>query len=988
MMNYDYDSNDDSDFEEKYVINLDRSNFNNIVFDHPFVAVGLTWCSDFKDFDRKFEKVGEILSGNDRILLAKVDGRRIKVLAAYYNISCYPTILIFKDRGKDIQEYKGPLLDAQGIADYLETLCDHFPTSLEDVTVHKKVATCTEYHVDPPELVANFFSDTGNTKVMLFINRCDINAPSLRQKYHEVAKKNRKEGINFMLGVLEDSQDALSFFELHKGTPAPLIAIRTPVNEIYWEAKLTSEDDIETFIQKYKAHRLSIPREEIGLVKEVAAQSFQNMVVDSGKNVFLEVGPLCKWCEHCRTLVPVLVNVANHYKNDPNVFFAKLTYSLFFVLKSNNNSDIRREDLDDDPYAAKDRPTLYFKKASRKKLMIYHGFRAEERIIEFIETNRDNKDTRDNVVEITSLEDVYNLMRGNKIVIVGIFSTLDGQKYDTFSEIANKLKLDYEFRTLDASHLRDGGVCSPFVRLYNPFISPTMEKFFETNNFDGHALAKFCKVASIPTVTIYDEHPQVLVDNFFYRRYDDGVAKAMLFINRNSEDASILISQYMEVAENYKEKDMNFMLGDIDTSKDAFRCFDLESSREPLFVILNSSGDRYVKENLKNNDDIDALVKEYKDLIVEELIEFVETKYLFEWEKNMDIFVEPKNIYCSSEIQSVVSFHKEMATTDFIWKPERAAVDFISKQIPSYSPESENLKVMLFVNRKEGALCFETKYEVVAKKYEGRGIEFMSVEFDNDVENLSMVERDAVDFHVKQIPSCSTESENLKVMLFVNRKEGALCFETKYEEVAKKYEGRGIEFMSVEFDNDVENLSMVDIESNQSIIVIVNSKGEVVIRELINLSDNIEEWLEDYKAGRVAKYKQSIRLTHLVTPESSCGFKYMLTEPGKSVLLVLKGSEWIDSDKLHYILSDDWLDVECDLDFRYTLTPVLHAQKTFCEYDEPTIYFVKKYSAEIFDGVVTGENIIKFITESMSKETLTFQLNDDWNEIGHECISW
>ncbi|KAM7268514.1 hypothetical protein ACFE04_010680 [Oxalis oulophora] len=883
MMNYDYDSDDDSDsdFEEKYVINLDCSNFNNIVFDHPFVAVGFTWCSECKNFERKFEKAGEILSGNDRILLAKVNGRRIKVLAAYYNISCYPTILIFKDRGKDIQEYKGPLFDAQGIADYLKTLCDHSPTSLEDVTVHKKVATCTEYHVDPPELVANFFSDTGNTKAMLFVSRCDINAPSLRKKYHEVAKKNRKEGINFMLGVLEDSQDALSFFELHKGIPAPLIAIRTPENKIYREAKLTSEDDIETFIQKYKAHRLSIPPEEIGLVKEVAAQSFQNMVVDSGKNG--------------ATLVPVLINVANHYKNDPNIFFAKL---------SNNNSDIRRDGLDDDPYAAKDRPTLYFKKASRKKLMIYHGLRAEQRIIEFIETNRDNKDTRDKVVEITSLEDVYNLMRGNKIVIVGVFSTLDGQEYDTFSKIADKLKVDYEFRTINSSHLRDGGVCRPFVRLYNPFISPTMEKPFETNVLYAYALVKFCKVASLPIVTIYDEHPRVLVDNFFYRRHHDGVAKAMLFINRNSEDASILISQYMEVAENYKEKDMNFMLGDIITSKDAFRCFDLESSREPLFVILNSSGDRYMKENLKNNDDIDALVKEYKDLIVEELIEFVETKYSFECERNM--------------------------------------------------------------------------------------------------------ERDAVDFHVKQIPSCSTESENLKVMLFVNRKEGALCFETKYEEVAKKYEGRGIEFMSVEIDDDVENLSMVDFESDQSIIVIVNSKGEVAIRGLLNLSDNIEEWLEDYKAGRVAKYKQSIRLTHLVT-HVNCGdvFQDMLTEPGKSVLLVLKGSKWIDSDKLHYILSDvalnftkgkdadlhiatvDWFYLKSDLALRYVLTPVLHAQKTFCHYDEPTIYFFKEYSGEIFTGSeITADNIVKFVTECMCKEKLTFKLNDDWDKIGHECISW
>lgn len=55
---------------------------------------------------------------------------------------------------------------------------------------------------------------------------------------------------------------------------------------------------------------------------------------------------------------------------------------------------------------------------------------------------------------------------------VGVFPEFEGEKYENFSKLAEKLRKDYDFGyTLDAKFLPRGDVLvkGPFIRLLNPF---------------------------------------------------------------------------------------------------------------------------------------------------------------------------------------------------------------------------------------------------------------------------------------------------------------------------------------------------------------------------------------------------------------------------------------------------------------------------------------------------------------------------------------
>ena len=70
----------------------------------------------------QFEKAASALSSSHpMIALAKVDANdgKNKDLASEYDIKGFPTLKIFRDGGKTIQDYKGPR-DAQGIVSYLK----------------------------------------------------------------------------------------------------------------------------------------------------------------------------------------------------------------------------------------------------------------------------------------------------------------------------------------------------------------------------------------------------------------------------------------------------------------------------------------------------------------------------------------------------------------------------------------------------------------------------------------------------------------------------------------------------------------------------------------------------------------------------------------------------------------------------------------------------------------------------------------------------
>lgn len=70
----------------------------------------------------QYEKAASLLSSHDPpIALAKVDANEDsnKELASEYDVKGFPTLKIFRNGGKHIQEYKGPR-EAEGIVEYLK----------------------------------------------------------------------------------------------------------------------------------------------------------------------------------------------------------------------------------------------------------------------------------------------------------------------------------------------------------------------------------------------------------------------------------------------------------------------------------------------------------------------------------------------------------------------------------------------------------------------------------------------------------------------------------------------------------------------------------------------------------------------------------------------------------------------------------------------------------------------------------------------------
>ncbi|KAF8405710.1 hypothetical protein HHK36_007787 [Tetracentron sinense] len=92
---------------EEFVLTLDHSNFTEIVAKHDFII---------------YEKAASILSRHDPpIILAKVDASDEvnKELATGFEINGFPTLMILRNGGKNVQEYKGPR-DADGIVEFLK----------------------------------------------------------------------------------------------------------------------------------------------------------------------------------------------------------------------------------------------------------------------------------------------------------------------------------------------------------------------------------------------------------------------------------------------------------------------------------------------------------------------------------------------------------------------------------------------------------------------------------------------------------------------------------------------------------------------------------------------------------------------------------------------------------------------------------------------------------------------------------------------------
>ncbi|XP_031273106.1 protein disulfide-isomerase-like [Pistacia vera] len=312
-----------------------------------------------------------------------------------------------------------------------------------------------------------------------------------------------------------------------------------------------------------------------------------------GKHKFIVVEFYAPWCGHCKSLAPEYEKAASILSShDPPIVLAKVDAN------EEANKDLATK------FEIKGFPTLKILRDGGKSVQEYKGPRDAEGIVAYLKKQSGPAST-----EIKTTEDASGFIDEKKIVVVGVFPKLSGEEFENFMAVAEKLRSDYEFgHTQNAKLLPRGesSVTGPAVRLFKPFD----ELFVDSKDFKVDALEKFVEESSIPLVTLFSSDPSL--HPFVIKFFNSPNAKAMLFMNFNSEGADSFKSKYREVADQYKGQGISFLMGDLDASQGAFQYFGLKESQVPLIIIQTTDGQKYLKPNLEA-DQIAPWMKEYKE---------------------------------------------------------------------------------------------------------------------------------------------------------------------------------------------------------------------------------------------------------------------------------------------------------------------------------------------------------------------------------------
>ncbi|GJN40491.1 hypothetical protein PR202_gb29712 [Eleusine coracana subsp. coracana] len=337
-----------------------------------------------------------------------------------------------------------------------------------------------------------------------------------------------------------------------------------------------------------RAEESSSPEGEAVLTLDV--DNFDDAVA---KHPFMVIEFYAPWCGHCKNLAPEYEKAAQELsKHDPPIVLAKVDAN------EEKNRPLATK------YEVQGFPTLKIFRNQGKNIQEYKGPREAEGIVEYLK-----KQVGPASKEIKSPEDAATLIDDKKIYIVGVFTEFSGTEFTNFMEVAEKLRSDYDFgHTLHANHLPrgDAAVERPLVRLLKPFD----ELVVDSKDFDVAALEKFIDASSTPRVVTFDKNP----DNHphLLKYFQSSAAKAMLFLNFSTGPFESFKSAYYGAAEDFKDKEVKFLIGDIEASQGAFQYFGLKEDQAPLILIQDGDSKKFLKEQIEP-DQIVSWLKDYFD---------------------------------------------------------------------------------------------------------------------------------------------------------------------------------------------------------------------------------------------------------------------------------------------------------------------------------------------------------------------------------------
>nr|CAB3484558.1 unnamed protein product [Digitaria exilis] len=413
------------------VLTLDAGNFSEVVAKHLFIVVEFyaPWCGHCKQLaPEQYEKAAAVLRKHDPLVaLAKLDAydERNKEIKDKYQVHSYPTIKIIENGGNKVRGYGGPR-DADGIVEYLKKQVG--PASIELKSAEEAAHIIGDKGVVLVGVFPKFAGVDYETFMAVaekkrsdydFFHTSDAGIlPRGDQTIKGPVVRLFKPFDELFVDSQDFDKDALEKFIEVSGFPTVVTFDADPTNHKFLERYYStpsakamlflnfSDDRIEAFrsqiqeaAKQFSANNLSfligdveaadrafqygnltpyvksepIPKVNDQPVKVVVADSIDDIVFNSGKNVLLEF--YAPWCGHCRKLAPILEEVAVSMQDDEDVVIAKM--------------DGTANDIPTD-FAVEGYPTIYFY-STTGDLYSYNGGRSAEDIISFIKKHKGPK---------------------------------------------------------------------------------------------------------------------------------------------------------------------------------------------------------------------------------------------------------------------------------------------------------------------------------------------------------------------------------------------------------------------------------------------------------------------------------------------------------------------------------------------------------------------------------------------------------------------
>ncbi|XP_016339279.1 protein disulfide-isomerase A4-like [Sinocyclocheilus anshuiensis] len=198
-----------------------------------------------------------------------------------------------------------------------------------------------------------------------------------RSKVLEVAKDFPE--YTFAIADEEDYADELKSLGLSESGEEVNVGILGEEGKKYaMEPEEFDSDVFRSFVMAFKKGKLKpivksqpIPKSNKGPVKVVVGKTFDDIVMDTKKDVLIEF--YAPWCGHCKKLEPDYTALGKKYKNEKNLVIAKM--------------DASANDVPHDSYKVEGFPTIYFAPSSNKQnpVKFEGGKRDVEELSKFVE---------------------------------------------------------------------------------------------------------------------------------------------------------------------------------------------------------------------------------------------------------------------------------------------------------------------------------------------------------------------------------------------------------------------------------------------------------------------------------------------------------------------------------------------------------------------------------------------------------------------------